>query len=190
MVDCKWAHLYFCQADVEISLQTQHIDHYSLNLGFTLRITWEFIKYQGQTPLPQRHGFNCQGKEPGTNTLKIFQVILMSNWDNWYRFFKNWSVIDLQYVSFSYTAQRFIYMYICFKFSSLIEVIEVLATQLCLTLCDPMDCSLPGSSGRSPWEGEESMRILQARILKWAAIPFSRGSSWPRDWTWVSCISR
>ena len=49
MVDCKWAHLYFCQADVEISLQTQHIDHYILNLGFTLRITWEFIKYQGQT---------------------------------------------------------------------------------------------------------------------------------------------
>ena len=31
-------------------------------------------------------------------------------------------------------------------------------------------------------------RILQARILEWASIPFSRGSSQPRDWTWVSCI--
>ena len=34
-----------------------------------------------------------------------------------------------------------------------------------------------------------SMRILQARILEWVAIPFSRGSSWPKDWTEVSCIA-
>ena len=40
-----------------------------------------------------------------------------------------------------------------------------LATQTCLTLCDPMDCSLPGSSVHG---------ILQARILEWAAMPFSR----------------
>ena len=40
--------------------------------------------------------------------------------------------------------------------------------QLCLTLCDPMDCSLPGFS---------VLGILQARILEWVAIPFSRGSS-------------
>ena len=54
--------------------------------------------------------------------------------------------------------------------------------QLCLTLCcDTMDCSLPGSSVRG---------ILQARILEWAAISFSRGSSWPRDWTRVSCTRR
>ena len=48
------------------------------------------------------------------------------------------------------------------------------------TFCDPMDCSLPGSSGHG---------ILQARILKWVAVPFSRGSSQPRDWTQVSHIS-
>ena len=41
-------------------------------------------------------------------------------------------------------------------------------------------CSLPGSSVHG---------ILQARILKWVAIPFSRGTSWPRDWTQVSCIA-
>ena len=52
-------------------------------------------------------------------------------------------------------------------------------SQSCLTLCDPMDCSLPGS----PVPG-----ILQARILGWAAIAFSRRSSQPRDWTRVSCI--
>ena len=43
--------------------------------------------------------------------------------------------------------------------------------QLCPTLCDPMDCSLPGSSVHG---------ILQARILEWVAMPSSRGSSWPR----------
>ena len=53
-------------------------------------------------------------------------------------------------------------------------------TQPCPTLCDPMDCSPPSSSVRG---------ILQARLLEWVAISSSRGSSWPRDWTCVSCIS-
>ena len=52
--------------------------------------------------------------------------------------------------------------------------------QSCLTLSDPMDCSLPGSSVRG---------ILQARILEWVVIPFFRGSFQPRDWTKVSCIA-
>ena len=43
-----------------------------------------------------------------------------------------------------------------------------------------MNCSLPGSSIHG---------ILQARILEWIAISFSRGSFQARDWTWVSCIS-
>ena len=51
--------------------------------------------------------------------------------------------------------------------------------QSCPTLCDPMDCSLPDSSLHG---------ILQARVLEWVAISFSRGSSQPRDRTWVSCI--
>ena len=55
-----------------------------------------------------------------------------------------------------------------------------LVTQSCLTLCDPMDCSPPGSSVHG---------ILQARILECIAIPFSRGSSQPRDRTQVSCIA-
>ena len=49
-----------------------------------------------------------------------------------------------------------------------------------LTLCDPMDCSPPGSSVRG---------ILQARILEWVAMPSSRGPSWPRDRTHVSYVS-
>ena len=47
--------------------------------------------------------------------------------------------------------------------------------QSCLTLCKSMGCSPPGSSVRG---------ILQASILEWVSIPFSRGSSQPRDWTW------
>ena len=56
----------------------------------------------------------------------------------------------------------------------------VLITQSCLTLCDPMDYNSPASSAHG---------ILQARILEWLAIPFSRGSSQPRDLTWVSFIA-
>ena len=56
--------------------------------------------------------------------------------------------------------------------------------QLCLTLCDPMDCGQPGSSVHG---------ISQATILEWVAISLSRGSSRPRDRTrvsYVSCIGR
>ena len=52
--------------------------------------------------------------------------------------------------------------------------------QSCPTLCDPVDCSPPGSSVHG---------ILEARILEWVAISFSRGSFRPRDQTQVSCIA-
>ena len=53
-------------------------------------------------------------------------------------------------------------------------------TQSCPTLCDHTDCSPPGSSVHG---------ILQARILEWVDILFSRGPSWPRNQTQVSCIA-
>ena len=56
----------------------------------------------------------------------------------------------------------------------------MLVTQSSPTLCDPMDCSPPGSSVLEPY---------QAGMLEWVAIPFSRGSSQPRAWTQVSCIA-
>ena len=52
--------------------------------------------------------------------------------------------------------------------------------QLCPILCDPMDCRPAGSSIHG---------IPQARILEWVVISSSRVSSWPRDWTHVSCVS-
>ena len=66
---------------------------------------------------------------------------------------------------FAYYGQSFLWF----------RVIFVLVAQLCLTLCDPMDSTPPGSSVHG---------ILQSRILEWVAVPFSRGSSQPRDQTW------
>ena len=56
----------------------------------------------------------------------------------------------------------------------------VLVTQLCPALCNSLDCSPLGSSVHG---------LFQARILEWVAIPDSRGSSYPRDWTWISHIA-
>ena len=53
--------------------------------------------------------------------------------------------------------------------------VKVKVAQSCLTLCDPMDCIVHG--------------LLQARILEWVAVPFSRGSSQPRDQSQVSHIA-
>ena len=63
-----------------------------------------------------------------------------------------------------------IYVYACIHAKSL---------QSCLTLCDPMDCSLPSSSVHG---------ILQARVLEWVAVPVSRGSSRPRDQTLICYV--
>ena len=59
--------------------------------------------------------------------------------------------------------------------NSMNDWMKVKVTQSCLTLCDPLDYTVHG--------------ILQARILKWIAFPFSRGSSQPRDRSQVSCIA-
>ena len=58
--------------------------------------------------------------------------------------------------------------------------LKVLVAQSCPTLCNPMDCSLLGSSVHG---------VLLARILEWVAMPFFRGSSQPRDQTWVFCMA-
>ena len=63
---------------------------------------------------------------------------------------------------------------IILKCLNVTHIVSVKVAQSCLTLCDPMDCSLPGSSVHG---------IFQARILEWVAVPSSRGSSQPRDRT-------
>ena len=66
------------------------------------------------------------------------------------------------------------------KIAGLYGESEMEVSQSCPTLCNSMDCSLPGSSVH---------RIFQARVLEWGAISFSRGSSQPRDRTQVSCTA-
>ena len=61
-----------------------------------------------------------------------------------------------------------------------ISLCACMCARSCPTLWDSMDCSMLGSSVRG---------ILQARILKWVAIPFSGGSSQPGNGTWISCIA-
>ena len=76
------------------------------------------------------------------------------------RYFTNWATGEVFKTAFQYT-------------------LKMLVAQSS-TLCDPMDCSPPGS----PVHG-----ILQGRMLEWDTTPNSRGSSWLRDWTWVSHIA-
>ena len=64
--------------------------------------------------------------------------------------------------------------------SLIILCVHAKSLQLYLTLCDPMDCSLPGSSVHG---------IIQTTIMVWVAMLLSRGSSWPRDGTHISCVS-
>ena len=63
---------------------------------------------------------------------------------------------------------------------TLLDLLKVLVTQSFWTLCDLVDCNSPGSSVHWP---------LQARILRWVAIPFSSGYFQPRDWTQFSSIA-
>ena len=71
-------------------------------------------------------------------------------------------------------------LFLCFCTPLLPLVVVALATQWRPIPGDPIDCSPPGSSIHG---------ILQARTLEWVAIPFSRGSSWPRHRSRVSCIA-
>ena len=69
----------------------------------------------------------------------------------------------------------------CLYFIPLTHCCCCLVAKSCSTLCNSTDCSLPGPSVHE---------ILQARILKWVAIAFSRSYSWPRGQTQISCIGR
>ena len=82
----------------------------------------------------------------------------------WPSFLKVSFICVVQILSY----QIHIYMFVC------------VCAQSCLTLCDSMNCSLPGSTVHG---------VFQAKILEWAANSYSRGSSQPKDWTHVSCVS-
>ena len=82
---------------------------------------------------------------------------------------------DQTYIS--YIAGRFFTTSQQESLNTIVLVFKLL--QSCPNLCDPVDCALPSSSVHG---------ILQAKILEWVAVPFSRWSSPSKGWTWVSCI--
>ena len=106
-----------------------------------------------------------QSRIPATHLYQVLDVLCITLKN----FFMEY-IVDLQCcVNFSCTTNWISYAWVHAKL-----------LQSCLTLCDPMDCSPPGFSVHG---------IMQARILEWVAMPSSRGSSQPRDWTWVFCIA-
>ena len=97
------------------------------------------------------------------------------------------SLCTYVYYMYMYIIHTYMYMYIYIHvyvythtYMYIMHSIKVLVAQSCLTLCDLMDYSPPGSAVHG---------ILQPRVLEWVAISFSWGSSQPRDWTQVSCIA-
>ena len=117
-------------------------------------------------------------------SLISFSILLTNVFDFGLIFCQLKTVIILKH-KFNYNTPCltvFQWLFIAFRILSKFSVSceSVSHSILCLALCNPMDCSLPGSSIHG---------IVQARILEWVAIPFSRGSSWPRDRTWVSCTA-
>ena len=91
-----------------------------------------------------------------------------------------WNIVALQCcVSFNWsTFCSLVFVLLLVSFSQFnANICAMLLLQSCPTLCDPMDCSLPGSSVHG---------ILQARIPEWVAMPSFRGSSRPRDRTHLS----
>ena len=94
----------------------------------------------------------------------------------WYWGFFSFLVLILTSFCRSYCYGFFV---VCF-FEEWTVCVCTESLQLCLTLCDPMDYSLLGSSVHG---------ITQARILEWVVLPSSRGSSQSRDWTHVSYVS-
>ena len=90
-------------------------------------------------------------------------------YENYWIFPRIANFVFMETMTFSFCS----YLLVCIA-------VHVKSLQSCPTLCNPMDCSLPGFSVQG---------ILQARILEWVAMPSSRGSFQPRDWTCVTCVS-
>ena len=123
--------------------------------------------------LPMSQLFAWGGQSTGVSALasflpKISQGWSPSEWIGWISLQSK----GLSRVFSNITVQKHQF------FSAQNVLLLLLVGNSCLTLWNPMDCSLPGSSDH--W-------ILQARILEWVAIPYSR-SSWPRNQTHIFCV--
>ena len=92
------------------------------------------------------------------------------------------SLLHLPSFSLTLSLSAFLCVFLCFSICIPLLCIHVHAKSLqsCPTLCDPMDCSLPGSSLHG---------VLQARRLEWVAVPFLQGIFPPQGWNCISGVS-
>ena len=89
---------------------------------------------------------------------------------------KGWPEVNIQMAELEFSP-RFLILY---PGLLLLKQCCYLVIKPCLILCDPMDCSPAGFSVHG---------IFQTKILEWVTISFSRGSSWAKGWTLISCVS-
>ena len=164
--------------------------------------TAEFSKFAGilSAALTQHHLLGSACNMYFLSFLHWIWDLLYSSYKKWFFF---WNLGSLQIILWDF---RF-YLNLLFSYFSLIllcleeQVLSLLSescyfasphgliwqarvcglvTQSCPTFCDPVDCSLPGSTVHG---------IIHARMLEWVVIPLFRVSSLPRGWTWVSWIA-
>ena len=107
-----------------------------------------------------------------------YQITWPASWEICMQVRKQQLELDVEQQTDSKSGKEDVRLYIVTLLTYMQSESEV--SQLCPTLCGPMDCSLSGSSVHG---------IFQARVLGWVAISFSRGSSRPKNWTQVSHIA-
>ena len=144
--------------------QSQHCNVHLLSLNSFLCNHVFIIKFSSR--------FHKRQHSVGSGISWFDQLLVLSAEANYYFFF--WALVSLTLKGLIIVSvpKALLQMYMCMCVCA--------RTQSCLTPCDPMDCSPPGSSTHG---------IFQTRILEWAAISSSRGSSWPKDPTHVSQVS-
>ena len=141
-----------------------------------LEVAWmiAFCKSVRKMSNPKQSGFNLFDGHPSTFIVYTLTSLLRTSLGSYIsQKFGRKSCGSWEY--------KYALLQICCFLKAMVEVSIIMpvewvkVTQLCLTLCDPLDYTVHG--------------ILQARILEWVAFPFSRGPSQPRDRTQVSHIA-
>ena len=132
--------------------------------------TWTIITRTSKTPLSQ--------EKHDTNLLMYFTFKLHKNKPSWRYYYTHFSDKKREalrcHTTYPWSPTNKLPLMFCWCCPCLVATLHS-------TLCDPMDWSRPGSSVHE---------ISLARILEWVAISFSKGSSWPRDWTHISFTAR
>ena len=163
-----------CQAP--LSMEFSSWKYWSGLPSHTPRYSWPGIEPRS-SPLQADSSLSEPPRKPKYRFLKI------KNYQSYYKI--NFWILTLTSewygVKLNFLKCWFVVMYFIRINLSSATIVLCLVAQSCLTLCNPMDCSSPGSSIHG---------ISQARMMEWVAIFFCRGSLWPRDRTCISYMCR